>query len=117
MLVILTLIRAIKSLLGPFSPNLTIPDQTISRSGDKSPLFPYDICLASNFSRAVLTLPASILTQSGHGVSVLLLRRDAREIMARMLEKISLARESVKMGRSKGREAPTMPREDSTMGQ
>ena len=50
--------------------------------------------------------------------ALLLVRRDdERDIMARILERIALAGESVKMGRSKGREAPTMPSEDSTMGQ
>lgn len=37
--------------------------------------------------------------------------------MARRLENVSLAGVSVKMGRSKGRQAPTMPNDDSTMGQ
>ena len=37
--------------------------------------------------------------------------------MVRRLEKIFFARVSVKMGRSKGRQAPTMPSDDSTMGQ
>lgn len=37
--------------------------------------------------------------------------------MARRLENMFLAGVSVKMGRSKGRQAPTMPSDDSTMGQ
>ena len=37
--------------------------------------------------------------------------------MARKLETRFLAGESVKMGRSSGRQAPTMPRDDSIMGQ
>lgn len=47
----------------------------------------------------------------------LLLRRDERDIMARRLENVFLAGVSVKMGRSKGRQAPTIPSDDSTMGQ
>ena len=37
--------------------------------------------------------------------------------MARRLENIFFAGVSVKMGRSNGRQAPTMPRDDSIMGQ
>ena len=37
--------------------------------------------------------------------------------MARRLENMFLAGVSVKMGRSKGRQAPTIPSDDSTMGQ
>ena len=37
--------------------------------------------------------------------------------MVRRLENILLAGVSVKMGRSKGRQAPTIPSDDSTMGQ
>lgn len=47
----------------------------------------------------------------------LLLRRDERDIMARRLENVFLAGVSVKMGRSKGRQAPIIPSDDSTMGQ
>ena len=48
---------------------------------------------------------------------VWMLRRYESETMVRRVEKILLAGESVKMGRSKGRQAPTIPSEDSTMGQ
>ena len=37
--------------------------------------------------------------------------------MVRRLENMVLGEVSVKMGRSNGRQAPTMPRDDSTMGQ
>lgn len=37
--------------------------------------------------------------------------------MARRLENAFLAGVSVKIGRSKGRQAPTIPSDDSTMGQ
>ena len=37
--------------------------------------------------------------------------------MVRRLENILLGEVSVKRGRSNGRHAPTMPRDDSTMGQ
>ena len=50
-------------------------------------------------------------------MSALLARTDERDIIARMLERMALAGRSVKMGRSRGREAPTMPSDDSTMGQ
>ena len=50
-------------------------------------------------------------------VIALSLRSDERDIMARRLENSSFADTSVKMGRSKGRQAPTMPSDDSTMGQ
>ena len=46
-----------------------------------------------------------------------LLRKDEGDIMVRRLKNILLGEMSVKMGRSKGRQAPTMPRDDSTMGQ
>ena len=61
--------------------------------------------------------PASILAYSRDSVLALLLRLDGRESMVRRLEKKFFARVSVKMGRSKGRQAPTMPSDDSTMGQ
>ena len=62
-------------------------------------------------------LPASILAYSTDAMSGLLVRRDERDIRARTLESMLLADVSVKRGRSKGRQAPTMPSDDSTMGQ
>lgn len=61
--------------------------------------------------------PASILAHSRDSVLALLLRTDGRNFMTRRLERIFFAEVSVKMGRSKGRHAPTMPNDDSTMGQ
>ena len=63
--------------------------------------------------------PASIFASSrDSNVLALLLGLDGRDnSIVRRLEKTFLARVSVKMGRSKGRQAPTMPRDDSTMGQ
>ena len=61
--------------------------------------------------------PASTLASSSDSVLALLLGLDGRDNIVRRLEKIFLARVSVKMGRSKGRQAPTIPSEDSTMGQ
>ena len=63
--------------------------------------------------------PASIFASSrDSNVLALLLRLDGRDnSIVRRPEKMFLARVSVKMGRSKGRQAPTMPRDDSTMGQ
>ncbi len=46
-----------------------------------------------------------------------LLRDDGSDKMVRRLENMLLAGVSVNMGRSKGRQAPTMPSDDSTMGQ
>lgn len=46
-----------------------------------------------------------------------LLRNDESDNMVRRLENILLAGVSVKMGRSNGRQAPTTPSDDSTMGQ
>ena len=60
---------------------------------------------------------ASNLAYSRDSVLALLLRTDERDIMARRLESMFFAGVSVKMGRSKGRQAPTTPSDDSTMGQ
>ena len=46
-----------------------------------------------------------------------LLRSDEKDNIARRLENVCLAEVSVKIGRSKGRQAPTTPSDDSTMGQ
>ena len=46
-----------------------------------------------------------------------LLCEDESDSMVRRLENMLLAGVSVKMGRSNGRQAPTMPSDDSTMGQ
>ena len=79
---------------------------------------PHNICPSSNLCIwGARRLPASNLAQSKDSVLALLLRSDERDIMARRLENMFLAGVSVKMGRSKGRQAPTMPSDDSTMGQ
>ena len=83
-----------------------------------SGFYPHNICPSSNLCIwGARRLPASSLAQSKDSVLALLLRSDERDIMARRLENMFLAGVSVKMGRSKGRQAPTMPSDDSTMGQ
>lgn len=61
--------------------------------------------------------PASILAYSRDSVLALLFGLDGRDSKVRRLEKTFFARVSVKTGRSKGRQAPTIPSDDSTIGQ
>ncbi len=61
--------------------------------------------------------PASTLANSRDSLLALVLRLDERGNMARKFENMFFVGVSVKIGRSKGRQAPTIPRDDSTMGQ
>ena len=61
--------------------------------------------------------PASGLLRPVDGVLALLLRSVESESMARSLDGILLAEVSVKRGLIRGRQAPTTPSDDSTMGQ
>ena len=104
------------------SQSLTIHYQPhyVIQSRETTPPYTIDAPPRSDFGLPTIP-PASIFASSRDSdVRALPLRLAAGRddsSMVRRPERILLARVSVKMGRSKGRQAPTMPSDDSTMGQ